>query len=152
MKVILLENIRSTLNVGSIFRIASATGVNLLIFTGYTPTPIDRMGRKNEKLNKTALGSEKEIKWEYFKTTEEALKKYSKFTQIVVEQTENSEIYTSISPEKDIIFIFGNEVSGVEKETLKIVKKHISLPMCGKKESLNVATCAAVILYHYNTL
>lgn len=152
MKIILLENIRSTHNVGSIFRIASATGTDIVLLAGYTPAPIDRMGRKNEKLNKTALGAEDEIKWELFKTTKEALDKYKGYAYVAVEQTDTAKPYTDIKPDENMMFIFGNEVDGIDKETLSLVKNHIFLPMIGEKESLNVSTCAAVVLYHYNTL
>lgn len=150
MSIILLENVRSTYNVGSIFRLASATSVQKIILIGYTPQPIDRMGRDNEKLSKTALGSEKEIEWEHYENTKEAIQKYTDYTPVCVEQTEKAKLYNEKNYEKPL-FIFGNEVDGIEKDTLSQCENHIYLPMLGKKESLNVSTCAAVVLYNHIT-
>ena len=152
MKVIALENIRSVFNVGSIFRIADATNVDHIILIGYTPTPINRFGLKNNKLSKTALGAEETIKWTHVKTTEEALKMFPNCEIVAVEQSAKTKQYTTLEKQKDILFIFGNEVTGIEKETLEKIQTHIEIPMDNKKESLNVAISAAVILYHYNTL
>ena len=73
--IIILDNIRSVHNVGSIFRTSDALGVNKIFLCGCTPTPKDRFGRERKDLAKVALGAEKSIEWEYFKTTEEAVKK-----------------------------------------------------------------------------
>ena len=149
MSAILLENVRSILNVGGIFRIADAVGAERLLLVGYTPCPVDRMGRENTKMSKTALGAEKTIPWQHYETAEQALTEHSHYTPIVVEQTDRAVPYTDITEyQPDSLFIFGNETEGVSPETCELVKRHIYLPMHGKKESLNITTCTAVILYH----
>ena len=150
MPIILLENVRSTFNVGSVFRVASAVGAECVVLVGYTPAPIDRMKRINEQLNKTSLGAEKTVPWQQYKTTGEALRNFPKHTPIVVEQTKQATPYTNCSAINPL-FIFGNEVDGVHSETCAEVKEHIYIPMHGTKESLNVGICVAVILYHHIT-
>ena len=147
MAVILLENVRSTLNVGGIFRIADAVGAEKIVLVGYTPAPIDRMGRENERLKKTALGAEQFVQWRQYKTTQEAIKDNPHTTPVVVEQTPTALPYTEHTAQNPL-YIFGNETEGVQQQTLQTVKNHIYLPMHGTKESLNVTTCAAVVLYH----
>lgn len=146
--IVLLENIRSTENVGSIFRTADAVGAEKILLVGYTPCPVDRMERENRKLAKTALGAEKTLPWKHYRTTEEALIDHGHHTHIVVEQTEQAVLYTELHNIQNPLYIFGNEVNGVEESTRKHSGQHIYLPMRGTKESLNVAVCAGIILYH----
>ena len=148
MAIILLENVRSTLNVGGIFRIADAVGAEKVLLVGYTPAPTDRMGRENTKLAKTALGAEKTVHWKQYKTAEEARTDHPNHTPVVVEQTPTAIPYTEHAT-KNPLYIFGNETDGIQQQTLQTVKTHIHLPMHGTKESLNITTCAAVILYHH---
>ena len=148
MVIILLENVRSILNVGGAFRIADAAGAEKILLVGYTPAPIDRMGRKNTKLAKTALGAEETVQWEQCKTTKEAIKNHTDYTPTVVEQTPTAVPYTEATI-KNPLYIFGNETEGVSRQTQQIVTTHIHLPMYGTKESLNITTCAAVVLYHH---
>lgn len=150
MAIILLENIRSTLNVGGIFRIADAINAEKILLVGYTPAPTDRLGRENTKLAKTALGSEKTVRWTQYQTAEEAMRDYPNHEPIVVEQTPTAIPYNKAAI-KTPLYIFGNETEGVQQQTLQTVKTHIHLPMHGTKESLNVTTCAAVVLYHHRT-
>ena len=147
-KVVLLENVRSIFNVGSIFRSADATGMDKIILVGYTATPIDKFGRKNERLNKTALGAEESMKWEHYKTINEVIEKYKDYDIVAVEITNKSIDYKEHKQTKSTIYIFGNEVDGVEEETLKLANTHIHLPMKGKKNSLNVANTASVVMYN----
>lgn len=148
MAIILLENLRSILNVGSIFRLADATGIEKILLIGYTPTPTKRTNQENVRLSKTALGAEKTVPWEQYATTAEALAAYPDHTPVVVERTERSVNYNTETPEHPL-YIFGNEVDGVEQATMDAVQKHIHLPMKGFKGSINVATAVAVILYDY---
>ena len=150
MTALLLENIRSVFNVGAIFRTADAVGVSHIFLTGCTPRPIDRMGRENMKLHKTALGAEKTVPWSYHKTAAEVLSVHTEYTPVVVEQTAAAVPYTAINP-KNPLYIFGNEVEGVSETVRAAVRTHIHLPMSGRKASLNVSACAAVILYHHTT-
>ena len=150
MSVVLLENVRSCFNVGSIFRLADAVGVSELLLSGYTPCPLDRMGRVNDRLLKTSLGAEKSVSWRQVSSVSAALVQYSDLVPVAVEQTASAVSYRTFSFEdRSGLFIFGNEVDGVSSETLSLVSSHLFLPMQGKKESLNVSTCAAVILYHF---
>ncbi len=149
MVLILLENIRSMLNVGGVFRIADAVGSEKILLVGYTPAPIDRMGRENMKLAKTALGAERSVLWQRYETTPDALAAHPEHSPIVVEQTPTAIPYTEHRVSRNSLYIFGSETDGVQSETLGTIATHIHLPMHGMKESLNVTTAAAVILYHH---
>lgn len=149
MALILLENVRSMLNVGGVFRIADAVGVEKILLVGYTPAPIDRMGRENSKLAKTALGAERSVSWQQYETTADALAAHSEHSPIVVEQTPTAIPYTEHKVPRNPLYIFGSETDGVQSETLDIVATHIHLPMHGMKESLNVTVAVAVVLYHH---
>ncbi|MCK5021825.1 MAG: TrmH family RNA methyltransferase, partial [Candidatus Pacebacteria bacterium] len=112
---LILHNIRSTHNVGSIFRTADASGISKIFLTGYTPTPNDRFGREVGAISKTALGAEKNIPWEYFSRITSLIKKIKKegVEIIGVEQSKESIDYKKINiNKKDTVFIFGNEVRG----------------------------------------
>ena len=149
MALILLENIRSMLNVGGVFRIADAVGAEKILLVGYTPSPIDRMGRENSKLAKTALGAERSVSWQQYKTTSDALAAHAACSPVVVEQTPTAVPYTAYKMPRNPLYIFGSETDGVQSETLHTVTTHIRLPMCGMKESLNVTVTVAVVLYHH---
>ncbi len=153
---ILLPDIRSAYNVGSIFRSADCFGVEKVILAGTTPQPIDRWGRTNagpqKEIAKTALGGEKSVGWEYIEDVTSFLKKVKKegFVVIAVEQDKKSISLKKFNEElkvEKILLIFGNEVDGVDKRILKKVDHIVELPMKGEKESLNVAVCAGVVMY-----
>lgn len=152
--IVLLDNIRSSENVGSAFRTSEAVGVSEIILCGITPAPLDRFGRENKKIAKSALGAEKLIKWkkvENFKDECLELKK-NKFKIVGVEQSQNSinykDIYNFIPKDEDIAFVFGNEVEGISKEDLGLCDVVLEIPMIGKKESLNVAVAIGIILFN----
>lgn len=149
MAIILLENVRSVLNVGGVFRIADAVGAEKLLLVGYTPAPIDRMGRENSKIAKTALGAEQSVVWQQHATTEDALAAYPNHIPVVVEQTPSATPYTAYTPPANSLYIFGNETEGISSVVCDIVSTHIHLPMHGTKESLNVTTAVAIVLYHH---
>ena len=149
MVLILLENVRSVLNVGGVFRIADAIGAENVLLIGYTPAPIDRMGRENSKLAKTALGAERSVPSQQYATVKDALVAYPNYVPVVVEQTPVAIPYTEHIPPADSLYIFGNETEGVSPAVRGAVSTHICLPMRGIKESLNVTTTVAVILYHH---
>lgn len=155
---VILNNIRSNENVGSIFRTADATGVSKIILCGYTPTPLDGFGRENKGLIKASLGAEKFVKWEKMETLEQAINNlqnyfsgYSKkyFVIIGIEQDKKAIDYKKIKniKTKNIALVFGNEVDGLSKTDLKLCDVVAELPMLGQKESLNVSVCAGVVLY-----
>ena len=108
------------------------------------------MGRKNDKIAKTALGAEESVSWQQFADTQEAIAAFPAYTPVVIEQTSSALPYTDyFAPQP--LYIFGNETGGVSHHTLRDVATHIALPMHGSKESLNVTTTVAVVLYHYLT-
>jgi len=150
---IVLENIRSALNVGAIFRTCDATQSQKLYLLGITPYP------PHNKIPKTALGAENTVNWEYIKNyeTEEFIAKLP--TPIIsVELASNAtNIYTSNLPAQECTLIFGHEIKGVSDFFLSISNYVYKVPMFGKKESLNVATTVGITSYeilrkwNYNT-
>ncbi|MDI9325369.1 MAG: TrmH family RNA methyltransferase [Alphaproteobacteria bacterium] len=146
--ILICENIRSMENVGSILRTCEAVGIEKIFCVGTTPTPIDRFGREVQKINKASLGAEKIVDWKYTPTTTDALRACAHtHTPVCVELSVTAIPYTEYNYSIPTAFIFGNEVDGVSPETLLQVKKHIAIPMFGKKESLNVAVAVGIILY-----
>jgi len=144
-----LDNVRSVHNVGSIFRTSDALGVNKIFLCGCTPTPKDRFGRERKDLAKVALGAEKNIEWEYFKTTEEAVKKLKKekFQIIALEQSENSIDYKKVKTKNKAAIILGEEVHGLNKNVLDLADVVMEIPMRGIKESLNVSVSFGVAAF-----
>ena len=145
MKVIILENIRSLHNVGSIFRTADGAGWDKIYITGYTGTPPDR------RIEKVSLGAEEFVAWEQFKDTLECVKKLKKenFKILALEQTSHSQDLLSYKAEKNqnIALVLGNEVEGVTPEVLKKCDDCLEIPMRGEKGSLNVSIAAGIALY-----
>lgn len=148
-KVVILDNIRSIHNVGSIFRTSDALGVDKIYLCGCTPTPKDRFGRERQDLAKVALGAEKDIEWEYVKDTKDIVKKLKKerYQIIAVEQAKNSIDYREVKIKYPTALIMGNEVGGIEKETLKLAGSIAEIPMNGNKESLNVSVSFGIVGY-----
>lgn len=149
--IVILNNIRSSENVGSIFRTCDAVGVTKIILCGYTPAPTDRFGRENKGLTRASLGAEKFVEWEKFESLKEAIEKLKKenYKIIGIEQSKNAINYKKLKniKTKNIALVFGNEVDGLSKDDLSHCDIVAQLPMLGKKESLNVAVCAGIILY-----
>ncbi|NLE07249.1 MAG: RNA methyltransferase [Parcubacteria group bacterium] len=152
-KVVILNNIRSNENVGSIFRTADGAGVSKIILCGYTPAPLDRFGRENKGLVKASLGAEKSVVWEKFENLKEAIKnaRSKNFVIVGVEQDKQAIDYRKIKQiatnNQHLALVFGNEVEGLSKTDLKLCDVVAELPMKGKKESLNVSVCAGIVLY-----
>ncbi len=153
---ILLPDIRSAYNVGSIFRSADCFGIERVYLSGTTPTPVDRFGRSNsgaqKEISKTALGAEKDIAWEYVVDANSFLKKMKKdkFTIVCIEQDKKSiqlDEFLKMKRPENLLVIFGNEVEGVDKSILKKADYVVEIPMQGKKESLNVSVCAGLIMH-----
>ncbi len=145
MKIhIVLDNIRSVSNVGSIFRSADGAGsVEKIYLCGIT-SDID-----NPKLDKTALGATEMVDSEHYDTTEEALEELKKRNIPIysVELTDDAENFQAIKYPNELAIVFGHEKNGVDESVLLHSDKRIMVPMRGKKESLNVANCASIILY-----
>lgn len=146
---LLLDNVRSVYNVGSILRTADAAGVEKVYLSGFTPTPVDRFGRKRRDLAKVALGAENSVAWEYADSTTACIKelKEREVRVVAVEQsTQSINLYSFVQTESTA-FVFGNEVEGVSKEVLKLCDEIIEIPMHGTKESLNVSVSAGIVLF-----
>ncbi len=153
MKIyVILHNIRSAHNVGSVFRTSDGAGVSKIFLTGYTPSPIDRFGREQKEILKTSLGATNTVPYEIVEDIHELISRLKRehVTLVAVEQTEHAIDYKTFSPQGDVAFIFGNEITGVEPDVLIEATKHILLPMHGEKESLNVSVCAGIILFHFS--
>ena len=147
--VIILHNIRSLLNVAAIFRTADAIGINKIYLSGFSATPKDRFGRERKDFQKASLGAHNFVDWEYFETVEEIFKKLKKenYKFFAIEQAENSIDYKNAKLVEKNAFIFGNENTGVDDFSLKNSDEILELKMRGKKESLNVATTAGIVLF-----
>ncbi len=149
--ILILHNIRSVYNVGSIFRTADAAGVTRIILSGYTPGPLDRFNQPRKDFTKVSLGAEKTVPWERVKTLTATLAKLKKENCCIVaiEQDVHSiPIFDFNPPEgKTLLVLVGNEVHGVSKPLLKKADVILEIPMRGKKESLNVSVAAGIALF-----
>ncbi len=141
----ILHNIRSLHNVGSVFRSCDAFGVSELILTGYTPTP------PRPEINKTAIGAEEFVKWRHFEKAEDIIQelKAGGYSILGMEQTTQSTPLNSlnINDYDNICIVMGNEVTGIDFEILDLIEDFIAIPQFGQKHSLNVSVAAAVMLY-----
>ncbi len=153
---LVLDNIRSRENVGSIFRTADAAGVSKIYLCGITPTPLSNYELSitnygGDKIAKTALGAEKWVPWEYHKQTWKCLlelkNKNSKIKIVGLEQTKDSQNIFKFKSKFPLVLVVGNEVKGISPKILKYCDKKIAIPMYGRKESLNVSVAAGVALY-----
>lgn len=146
---LILHDIRSSENVGAMFRTADAAGVGKIYLTGYTPTPLDRFGRINKKVAKAALGAERDVLWEKNESISLLLKqlKKNKVTIIALEQDTKAIDYKKVKTTGDTALIVGNEVDGVSKDALKMCDQIVEIPMKGKKESLNVSVALGIALF-----
>lgn len=146
---IILHNIRSAYNVGAIFRTADATGVKKVYLTGYTPTPTDRFGRVQQEIKKTSLGASETVPWEQgeLRAVVDALRAQN-ISLVGVEQTSDSVPLNEFRTEREPVYVFGNEVTGIESADLNLLDTIVELPMLGTKESLNVSVTAGVVMYH----
>lgn len=142
--VVVLDSIRSSYNVGSIFRTSDGAMIEKLIPTGYTPHP-----PKKEVL-KTALGSQNSVAWEYAKNPLEAIKKYKGkgYKVCALEQTDKSIPHYSTGKNSfPLCLIIGNEVTGVKQELIDICDFSIEIPQYGIKQSLNVAVAYGIAVF-----
>jgi 23S rRNA (guanosine2251-2'-O)-methyltransferase len=147
--ILILLNIRSAQNVGSLFRTADAAGILKIYLVGYTPDPVDRFNRPRADVAKAALGAEKTVPWEHIATILPLLKKLKKkgVQTIAIEQSESSVDYKKIKPQFPAAFILGNEVEGIPVNVLKNVDSVAEIPMAGEKESLNVSVAGGIALF-----
>ena len=146
---LVLLDIRSTYNVGAMFRTADAIGISKIYLVGITPAPIDKFGRARNDIAKSALGSEKTVSWESVSNITPLIIKLKKqgFQVIAVEQSKNSVDYKKITTKEKVVVILGNEVGGVPEKVLKKCDIVAEIPMRGKKESLNVSVSCGIALF-----
>jgi len=146
---LLLHDIRSAHNVGSIFRTADAAGVTRIHLSGTTPTPIDRFGRKRKDVAKVALGAEDSVPWDAVDEPSAliACLRASGHEIVALEQAQKAIDFRSFVPTKPVLLIVGNEVEGVSPELLSLADTIIEIPQHGKKESLNVSVACGIALY-----
>ncbi|MBI1974553.1 MAG: TrmH family RNA methyltransferase [Candidatus Zambryskibacteria bacterium] len=150
--ILILDNIRSVENVGSIFRTAECFGVSKIVLVGITPAPVDRFGRKRTDFSKVSLGSEKLVSYEACKSISPKLEELKKegYKIIALEQHPLSTKLSNFptSKLKNFALVVGNEVEGVSKEALELADDIVEISMMGMKESLNVSVATGVALYH----
>ncbi|HLP44121.1 MAG TPA: TrmH family RNA methyltransferase [Candidatus Nanoarchaeia archaeon] len=145
---VVLHDIRSSHNVGSMFRTADALGIDKIYLSGYTPAPKDKFQRINTEIAKVALGAEQTIPWESVKDVSVLIEKLrlEKNTIIAVEQHADAKDYKDFKVKGATVFIFGNEVEGISEDVLSQCDGFVEIPMRGKKESLNVSVAFGVAL------
>lgn len=147
--MVLLDNIRSLYNTGSIFRTADACGVERIVLCGITPRP-DQGGRQRRAIAKTALGAEDVVPWEYQADTLAALSTLAEagYQLVAVETSPRAMDLFEWTPRWPVCLVFGHERQGVSPPAMAAqVDLVIRIPMLGRKRSLNVATAAGVVLY-----
>jgi 23S rRNA (guanosine2251-2'-O)-methyltransferase len=149
--ILILDNIRSTHNVGAIFRTADAINISEIFLVGITPCPIDRFGRPRQDIAKSALGAEKNITWHHFDNQtilDKILQmKKEQFKIVAIEQSGKSIDYKKISKTNKMVFIVGNEVCGLSADILNLCDVVAEIPMRGQKESLNVSVATGIALF-----
>jgi tRNA G18 (ribose-2'-O)-methylase SpoU len=156
--VLIVHDIRSTHNVGSLLRTAEGLGIQQVYFTGYTPYPpvedderlphiADKLGKQ---INKTALGAEQTIDWSHETDVEALLTllKNDSYRLVALEQAEKSIRMPDYAPADKVALLIGREVEGIAQELLSKVDDIVEIPMFGSKESFNVAQATAIALYH----
>lgn len=143
--ILILDDIRSLHNIGSVFRTADAFLIEKIYLCGITATP------PNKEIHKTALGATDTVAWEYAKDVLEVITKLqAEETEIwAIEQVENSVYLNDFTPEqgKKYALIFGNEVKGVSQEAIKLCSGTIEIPQLGTKHSLNISVSAGIVVW-----
>lgn len=144
---IILDQIRSLHNVGSIFRSSDAFRVEHICLCGITAIP------PHPEIHKTALGAEDSVSWSYHKETQEAVKKMKEegYTLLAIEQVEGSTMLDEfiLEPTKKYAVVFGNEVKGVQQEIVNLCDDCIEIPQYGTKHSLNVSVTAGIVIWEF---
>ena len=145
--VIVLDNIRSLNNIGSVFRTSDAFLIKKICLCGITATPPHR------DIHKTALGSTDSVNWEYFEHTEDAIRnlKDEGYSIISIEQADKSVKLPDFKPEKNdrYALVFGHEVTGVQQNIVSMSNLCLEIPQYGTKHSFNISVSAGIILYHF---
>jgi tRNA G18 (ribose-2'-O)-methylase SpoU len=143
--IIILDDIRSLNNIGSVFRTADAFLVQEIFLCGITAIPPHR------EIHKTALGATESVNWSYYNDVSEAIIKAKQldFKVFAIEQTNKSIMLNDINIKKDekTAVILGNEIKGVSNQTLTLIDESIEIPQYGTKHSLNISVCAGIIIW-----
>ena len=143
--IAVLENVRSAYNVGSVLRTADAFLLEAVYTTGYTPFP------PHKQVAKTALGAEETVSSRHFASAADAIAQLKRegFAVYAIEQVKNSILLQEfeVKEEDKIALVFGNEVTGVEQDTILLCNGCIEIPQMGTKHSLNIATAAGIVLW-----
>ncbi len=143
--VVILDNIRSCNNIGSVFRTSDALLVEKIYLCGITATP------PNKDIHKTALDAEKSVDWEYFENTEDVVSKLKNegYKVYAIEQVENSILLPDFMPDENekVAIVFGNEVKGVKQTVVDICDGSIEIPQFGTKHSFNISVSAGIVLW-----
>ncbi len=145
--VLVLDNVRSMMNIGSLFRTADAFLIESIMLCGITATPPHR------EIQKTALGATESVHWQYFEDTIQAISilKERGYKVLALEQAEGSVSLKNFIPDKDqpYALVFGNEVKGVAEEALAMCHGCIEIPQFGTKHSLNVSVTAGIVIWDF---
>ena len=144
--VVVLDNIRSMNNIGSVFRTCDAFRIDAVYLCGITAQP------PHKDIEKTALGATQSVNWKYFATTQEAVNELINhdYTVFAIEQVEESIMLDEFNPcdYRKLALVFGNEVMGVEQQVINACQGCIEIPQFGTKHSLNISVSAGIVLWH----
>lgn len=145
--VVVLDNVRSMHNIGSIFRTSDGFSIESIALCGITAQPPHR------EIEKTALGATQSVDWNYFETTLDAVRSLRNdgYEILAIEQASNSTMLHTFSPalDKKYALILGNEVNGVDEEVMKEIDKCIEIPQFGTKHSFNITIAAGIVLWDF---
>lgn len=143
--VVVLDNIRSCNNIGSVFRTSDALLIEAVHLCGITATP------PNKEIHKTALDAEKSVPWSYFEKTEDSVLKLKEvgYKVFAIEQVENSILLPDFEVEENdrLALVFGNEVKGVQQKVIDLCDGAIEIPQFGIKHSFNISVSAGIVLW-----
>lgn len=143
--IVILDNIRSLNNIGSVFRTSDAFLIEKIYLCGICATP------PNKDIHRTALGATESVDWEYFENTLELVEKLKEenITILAIEQTENSTKLNDFSPKKNqkYAIVMGNEVKGVQQEVVSASDVCIEIPQLGTKHSLNISVTTGIVIW-----
>ncbi len=145
--VVVMDNVRSMHNIGSVFRTCDAFLIQTIYLCGITATPPHR------EIHKTALGATDSVHWEYYENTLELIKKLKTdgYTLCAVEQTDSSNMLNNYTPSafRKYAIIFGHEIYGVNQQVIDECDLSIEIPQLGTKHSLNIAVSAGIVLWEF---
>lgn len=144
--VVVLDNVRSEMNVGSIFRTADAFLIDRICLCGITPQP------PKAEIHKTALGAEDSVTWQYYTTSIDAIEQLKAAGYLIcsIEQVHDSVSLANftIETEQPMAIVLGNEVKGVSQQVVDLSDYCVEIPQEGTKHSLNISCCAAIVMWH----